>query len=501
MSAAPKRIVVLGGGTAGWMAANLFAARWPTHTVHTALIESPDIGTVGVGEGSTPALKRFFDLIGVSDAQWMPECGATYKLGIRFDGWSPESGIDSYAHPFFSKVDTFTQHALTVNCKTRRLGLDVHTRPDDFFLNALLATQRKGPQVPEQFPFEVDYGYHFDSGLLGQWLAQHARARGVMHVRANVTNVVRSDTGDIAALMTSDGTRVDGDVFVDCSGFAAVLMDGALGVGFTDFSDNLFNDAAVVVATDADTNPVPETRATALEAGWAWRIPLAHRTGNGYVYSSAHSTPEQAERELRRHTQCAADADARHLQMRVGQRARHWSHNCIALGLSQGFLEPLEATALLLVQVSVESFMQAWEAGDFSAARRDEYNAHLSERFERARDYIVAHYKLNTRTDSDYWRANRDNTILSDNVRHLFDVWYRKGDLGAEIAQRKAATHFGSLSWHCLFAGYGAFPPLASDQPGIGDHYLDQDVARFLNRCSMNFSSHAQNLQHAASTG
>jgi hypothetical protein len=181
--------------------------------------------------------------------------------------------------------------------------------------------------------------------------------------------------------------------------------------------------------------------------------------------------------------------------MNVGQLEKHWEKNCIALGLSQGFIEPLEATALLLVQQAIEMFVARYEKGNFSAEFRDDYNARVHERFERVRDYIVAHYKLNTRDDSEYWKANRDNMELSSSLRHILDVWYRRGDLTREIQRQDIESHFTSLSWHCLLAGYGAFPPLAADQPGRGDAYKDQNVAQFLSGCSLNFDSHKQNLE------
>ena len=495
MTAPPLKIVILGGGTAGWMAANLFARKWADRDVTIELVESPDIGIIGVGEGSTPTLKRFFELVDVADAEWMPTCNATYKLSIRFSGWSPASGIDSYSHPFVSQVDTFVQKAFTVNCQTRRLGLDVRTQPDDFFLNGWLARLHKGPQAPEHFPFEIDYGYHFDAGLLGQYLCDLAVSRGVRHTAARIVEVVQRDNGDIDELVDADGARISGDLFIDCTGFASVLMQKTLGVGFRSFKSNLFNDAAVVMPTPIGDDFAPETVSHALSNGWCWQIPLTNRYGNGYVYGSDFIDADAAEVELRRFLgQLDSDVEARHLQMRVGQLERHWDHNCLALGLSQGFIEPLEATALLLVQVAIEIFIAKFEDGEFSDRHRDDYNRLIGDRFERVRDYIVAHYKLNTRDDSDYWRANRDNMDLSGSLRHILDAWYRRDDLGAEIQRQGIQSHFTNLSWHCLLAGYGAFPPLADNQPGRGDLYTEKDVAGFLQRCTLNFDPLADNL-------
>jgi len=492
----PKRIVILGGGTAGWMAANLFVRKWTDQQVSVTLVESEDIGIIGVGEGSTPTLNRFFQLIDVAEQDWMPRCNATYKVNIRFVGWSPQSGLSSYSHPFASQVDAFTRDAFTANCRSRRLGLDVHTRPDDFFVNGLLAREGKGPMAPESFPFRMEYGYHFDSGLLGRYLSELAVARGVRHRLGRVVDVERAANGDLAALLTDRDERIEGDLFVDCSGFASVLMQKTLGVKFSSFRSNLFNDAAVVMPIPTTDSLLAETVSHALSNGWCWQIPLTNRYGNGYVYSSDFISPDQAETELRAFLGTLdSEESVRHLRMQVGQLERHWEANCIGLGLSQGFIEPLEATALLLVQIAIEIFMAKYEQGDFSPKLRDEYNAKIHERFERVRDYIVAHYKFNTREDSEYWKANRENMDLSDSLRHILDVWFRGGDLTEEIHRQNIESHFGTLSWHCLLSGYGVYPELRPNQPSPTDFYKEQNVERFMRGCGLNFASHRENLE------
>ena len=491
----PTRIVIAGGGTAGWMAANLFVRRWGAAGTTITLVESPDIGTIGVGEGSTPTLKRFFGLLGIDDSEWMPRCQATYKVGIRFDGWSPSSGVDRYRHPFTSQPDVFVQQSFMTNCRTRRLGLDVHTRPDDFFLNGILAEKSLSPVAPPNFPFEIDYGYHFDAGKLGEYLREVAIGRGVVHQQARITEVIRADNGSIDRLVTDAGT-LSGDLFVDCTGFGSLLLQKTLGVPFRSFGDNLFNNAAVALPGDAQPGPVPsETVSEALSNGWCWIIPLRHRVGYGYVYSSDFLSADAAETELRRRIgDLDGRREARHLRMRVGQVARHWEKNCLACGLSQGFIEPLEATALLLVQVSLELFMREIDESGGDDRGRERFNALIGERFERVRDYIVAHYKLNTRDDSDYWRANRNNDTLSDSLRSILDVWYRGEDLFAEIQRQNLESHFGALSWHSLLAGYGVFPEIAPNQPGRGDLYAEKNLAEFLAGCALNFESHRDAL-------
>jgi len=239
----------------------------------------------------------------------------------------------------------------------------------------------------------------------------------------------------------------------------------------------------------SETIPV-ETLSTALSAGWCWKIPLSNRFGNGYVYSADFINADQAETEFRRHLGVLDDQQpCHHLKMKVGQLDSHWSHNCIGLGLSQGFIEPLEATALHLVQVSIEYFIAQFEAGDFTDSNRQPYNAFMKNRFERVRDYIVAHYKLNTRTDSDYWQENRENQHLSNSLAHLLDVWFKREDLSEEISRQDISSHFDTTSWHCLLAGYGAFPPLKPNQPDKGDLYKEKNIAAFLQGCALNFSA------------
>mgnify|MGYP001031282917 FL=1 len=489
------RIAIIGGGTAGGMTANLLAHRWGGQGAQITLVEAPEIATIGVGEGSTPTLKRFFEVLGIAEDEWMPACCATYKASIRFRGWSPASGVAQYSHPFLTQLDLHTEEAFTLNCGNRRLGLDVPTAPDDFLLGGVLAAQGKAPLAPAHFPFRMEYGYHFDAGLLGRFLRDCATARGVTHHQAQVQDIIRDDRGAIAAVMTDRAGRIEADYFVDCSGFAALLMRGALDVPFVSFRSNLFNDAAVVLPTPSAALIPVETTATALSHGWAWSIPLTNRNGNGYVFSRDFLSADAAEQELRAALgMLDSPVEARHLSFHTGQLARHWEQNCLAVGLAQGFVEPLEATALHLVLNTVDLFMDHLERGSFTPQYRDVFNAVITDRVERVRDYIVAHYKLNTRDDSDYWRANRNNDDLSDPLLQILDTWFRRGDLAALLARQPGLSHFNSASWHCLLAGYGAFPPLAEVQREDVDFYRSRDLARFLDGCSLNFPSHGDAL-------
>ena len=488
------RIVVLGGGTAGWMAASLFAAAWPGRA-QVSVIESPEIGIIGVGEGSTPQLKAFFEQIGLAERDWMPAANATYKTGIAFHGWSERPGHESYFHPFPADVDLHSTDAFFSHCAARRGGFDFPAHPDLFYLPARLAAEQRGPHAHPDFPFETSYGYHFDAYLVGQVLRDHAVKRGVAHLPLKVVAVDVAEDGQVRALRTEDGQAIGGDIFVDCSGFRSIIAQEALGVKFLPFAQNLFNDSAVVMPTPRRSEGLDaHTRATALSAGWCWAIPLQSRTGNGYVYSSRYISPEDAEAELRRHLGLGADdPPARHLKMKVGRVENSWTGNCLAVGLSQGFIEPLEATALHIVQATVEGFIAAYEKGGFTPRERADFNARINARYEGIRDYIVGHYRLNRRTDTEYWRDNARNTALSDTLRRVMHCWFTGGDLPAEIEQLGIWRYYSAISWHCMLAGYGTFPENLRPAPAGPEQDMAR-IARLLARCARYYPPHHEQL-------
>jgi len=484
----PQHIAIVGGGTAGWMTANLLRHRWAGLNVGVTLIESADIGTVGVGEGSTPFLRHFFRTLGLEERDWMPTCDATFKSSIRFPGWSGVPGYESYVHPFFSEADRELGNLFFTNACLRRRGQAADANPQDFFLAAELARQRKAP-------LGTDYAYHFDAGKLGAFLRAHAVDLGVRHLVETVASVERRENGDIAALQLNSGSRIAADLFVDCSGFKGLLITETLGEPFNPYRDNLFNDRAIALATPlVDGEDIPcETVSTALRHGWAWQIPLTARYGNGYVYSSDFVSDDEAERELREHLGAAAEgATARRLRMRVGRVKQHWRQNCVAVGLSQGFIEPLEATALMLIQLSVEQFIADLEQDSFGRACQAAYNERVNAMFEGVRDYVVAHYQLNTRRDTDYWRANRANKNISDRLASLLDVWDRGGDFEAELERHGAGLMYLRPSWYCLFAGMGRFPAELRAAPQA----LTAARARErLNQMARAFGSHRSHLR------
>lgn len=486
MTAPAPTVVVLGGGTAGWMAACLLARAWPAASV--TVVESPAVGIVGVGEGSTPQLRHLFAGLGLDEAAWMPAAHATYKVGIRFDGWSGDAD-DGYFHPFAGAVDLHTEPAFHAAALARRTGRDVPAHPDRFFLNSWLARHGRAPLADRRFPFDVGYGYHFDAQLIGEVLAREAARRGVRRLAAHVAQVAVGLDGQVAHLVTDDGGRIAGDLFVDASGFRSLIARGALGVPFRSFRENLFADAAVVVPTPpAADEPANHTTATALDHGWAWRIPLTRRVGNGYVYSTAHCPPDRAEAELRTHLGLGGDGPpARHLRFEVGRLERSWAGNCLAVGLAQGFLEPLEATALHLAQATVEGFVQAWTDGGGAPRRRDAFNAAIARRYDGVRDYIVAHYRMAGRRDTEFWRDNAANDRLSDPLKAMMTCWFTGGDLAAEVARLDIGRYYAPLSWGCLFAGYRVWPDARRLRPAPPH---DDGIDDFLDRCGLNFGDH-----------
>ncbi|MEJ6005538.1 tryptophan halogenase family protein [Paucibacter sp. AS339] len=500
-----QHIVIVGGGTAGWMSANLLAQQWSQRSLRITLLESSDIGIIGVGEGSTPFLRQFFARLNISEAEWMPACNASFKCGIRFPGWSSVPGYEAYVHPFFNHADLATGSEFFTNACLRRRGTEADANPQDFFIAAELARQRRAPhyrpRADGQASPPTDYAYHFDAGLLGQFLKTHAMKLGVRHQIGTVHQVLRHENGDIASLVLADGSHLAGDLFVDCSGFRGLLINETLGEPFVSYRDNLFNDRAIAIPTPlAEDQDIPsETVSGALTHGWAWQIPLSNRFGNGYVYASDFVSDDEAEAELRRHLGPAAEGQAaRRLKMRVGRIEQHWRDNCLAIGLSQGFIEPLEATALMLIQFSIELFIAEMEQGGFSRTRQVKYNRRINQMFEGVRDYVVTHYQLNSRNDSDYWRENRANKNISSRLASILEVWDRGGDFESELTRHGDDLMYIRPSWYCLLAGMGRFPsdlkaPTTHQQP------LSQAAARRATaQIAAQFYGHREFLQMQA---
>jgi Tryptophan halogenase len=494
-----RRIVIVGGGSAGWMTALTFARSFIDRGVQITVVESPTVGTIGVGEGSTPWLRGFFDSLGIEEAQWMPACHATYKCGITFDGWSTKPGFERYFHPFASMLDNLTMTQFVHNVEARVRGANVYAHPDRFFIAARLAAQKRAPKAPETFPFDVWYGYHFDAVLLGQFLQRKALERGVRYKSCHVTHATLDAAGAISAVGTKEGEMIEADLFVDCTGFAGLLIDKAMHTPFVSFAGNLFNDAAVAMPSPMGDSTPSETVSTALKYGWAWKIPLTSRYGNGYVYSTGFCSPDQAETELRQHLGLLeSDVPTRHLKMKIGRVTRHWNKNCLAVGLSQGFIEPLEATALLFIQQTAATFVEFLERGDLSEAAHESFNQRINDHFEGTRDYIVTHYKTNTRLDTEYWRANAANLNLSEDLKRLYSAWMTGKSIVPGVRQQVIGKGYPVFSWYSIMAGMGIFPDpadLRSPTPQEACYSMGE-IDNLLDRSALNFPDHRDALAH-----
>jgi 2-polyprenyl-6-methoxyphenol hydroxylase-like FAD-dependent oxidoreductase len=493
-----RRIVVVGGGTAGWMAALMLANSAYGARLQVTVVESLQVGTIGVGEGSTPLLRRFFEELGIEEAEWMPACNATYKNGITFDKWSTRPGFESYFHAFASMLDNLTMTQFINNVHARLNHADVYAHPDRFFISSRLARDGLAPKPVRSFPFDIWHGYHFDASLLGAFLHRKALERGVRHLARHVNEVTLKENGDIASLQLEGNETLDADFFIDCTGFASLLIGKTLKTPFVPYAENLFNNAAVALPTPIDGPIMSQTISTALKHGWAWKIPLTNRYGNGYVYSTDYCSPEQAETELRAHLGVLdADVSARHLKMRVGRVSQSWNRNCLAVGLSQGFIEPLEATTLLFVQRTLGMFVAALEKADLGADAQTTFNQTINAQFEGTRDYIVTHYKTNTRTDTDYWRANAANTNLSNPLKQLLATWLSSKPIIPGLKKGVFGQGYPTMSWYSLLAGVGLFPDpqdMRPPTPEEAQHDLEQ-IDNLIERSAMNYPDQRELLQ------
>jgi len=469
----PERVVIAGGGTAGWMTAMLMQQAWQARGTEIVLIESSRLGTVGVGEGSTPFLRDFFKKLNIAEQEWMPACNATYKCGISFPGWCKEPE-KTYFHPFYSALDTENALKFFDNCNHRRSGHGVPSHPDLYFVTAELARQQKAPVPQRPLPFEHDYGYHFDAELLGQFLSRRACAGGVRRIDTTIEQVVVNDLGNIDALQLESGETLRADVFVDCTGFKSLLMKQALGQRFIDYSDALFNDSAVAMPTALpQTNTLAsETISKALSHGWVWHIPLTNRIGNGYVYSSKYLSADQAESQLREQLGADKNTKAIHLRWQPGRLQQNWQGNCFAAGLAQGFLEPLEAAMLHTIQHTAESFIKHYESG--GSGDRDEHNRKVNVLIDGTRDYIQLHYLLNSREDSDYWRDLRANSTVSEDLQALLQAWDNNRPFEETMAQSSNRQVYKRTSWYCMLAGMERYPVATKTPKGSLSVYIER---------------------------
>jgi len=497
-----KNILILGGGTAGWMTANALQHVLKNQGFSISLVESPDIGTIGVGEGSTPHLKRFFDNLHISENEWMPACNATYKNGINFIDWTEHLDNNSYFHPFPSIIDRQTAGAFLTNCMSRHHGHLVEVNPDKFFLAKTLSAGGYGPLSASGQPkIAMNYAYHFDSVLLGKFLANKGKSAGVKHFEGKFVKAFNNNIGNISHIELEDKRTLQADFFIDASGFASYLLQQHCGVEFVSFANSLFNDSAVALPSEVVHPILAETRATALKYGWAWQIPLTNRIGNGYVFSSKYTNFEQAEIELREHLVknnivVNDKVPAKHLKMKVGQVKHAWCNNVMAIGLAQGFIEPLEATALHMVMDSIDVFIQTFKNGEFVENDRDSFNNAISNRYLGIKDYIVCHYKINRKNNSKYWQDCRDIKDISSNLDAVLHAWCNKQDITPVLQKLDMLRYYPAISWYCLLAGYDYFEHTQLSNTKLSQQKIDfsyQEQVRmhkFLQKSAAQFAIH-----------
>ena len=460
-----RRIVVAGGGTAGWMAAAAIA-RTMGRTVEVTLVESEAIGTIGVGESTIPPLVTYNRLLGINEAEFMRATQATFKLGILFDGW--RDGADRYFHSFGTTgkdhwsagFQHYWLHGLTKG----------HTRPyDDYCMELVAAMRGKFAHLPDE---GMNYAYQLDSGLYAKFLRAMAEKDGTTRVEGRIAHVeLDPATGDIAALRLDGDRRVEGDLFLDCTGFRALLIEGALHAGFDDWTHWLPCDAAIAVQTENVRAPVPYTRAMAHDAGWQWRIPLQHRTGNGIVYCSRYLSKDDAQARLLGNVEGRVLTEPNVLRFVTGARRRQWHRNCVAIGLSGGFMEPLESTSIHLIQRAILRLIRMMPLRGVSPADVAEFNDQQHQDMLQIRDFLILHYKATSRDDSPFWRYVREMPVP--------DSLQQKIDLFRETARvfRRNEELFAENSWVQVMMGQGIAPQ--SHHP-IAEKLSDDELTRLL---------------------
>jgi tryptophan halogenase len=453
----PFRVVIVGGGTAGWMSAAGIRRQVGTDDYSVTLIESDEIGTVGVGEATLPHIKAFNDMLGVDEAQFMRETRATFKLGIQFRDWDQPG--DGYIHPFGPFGESwggveFQHHWL----RGQQAGSQRFSLQD--YSYSVVAARNNAFEFPNEDRKSIrstyTYAYHFDASLYAAYLRSLATQRGVHRIEGQVCDVRRNPTtGDIAELTLKSGERIAGDLFIDCSGFRSLLLGGVMGVAWEDWTHWLPCDRALAVPCKRVGALTPYTRATARRAGWMWRIPLQHRTGNGYIFSSQFINDGEARDTLLAGLDGAARGEPRLLRFSPGRRVRAWSGNCVAIGLASGFLEPLESTSIHLVQAAVTdlvSLMPRLGSTGIDPRLVDEFNRLNDMKYERIRDFLVLHYTANRRVGEPLWDYVR-SMPLPDSLVHQLQLFRAR----ATLPNHRYGV-FARDSWLSVLVGQGIIP-------------------------------------------
>jgi tryptophan 7-halogenase len=480
-----SHIVIAGGGTAGWMAAAALARFRLNGTTNVTLVESDEIGIIGVGEATIPPIKSFNAMLGIDENEFITATKGSFKLGIEFDGWSRPGEV--YLHPFGaygSDINGVKFHHFWVKLQQQGLQAPIN----DFNLSAVAAKQGKfaRPDGNPGSPLSMlDYAYHFDAGLYARYLRGHAEAQGVVRREGKIIKVdQRAGDGLIEALVLEDGSRIEGDLFIDCTGFRGLLIEETLHTGYDEWSQWLPCNRALAVPS-ARTEPLlPFTRSTARAAGWQWRIPLQHRTGNGYVYCSDYLSDDEAHAKLLANLDGEPLAEPRLLRFVTGRRKKAWNANCIALGLASGFMEPLESTSIHLIQSGISKLLALFPDQSFSAVERDEYNRLAQLQWEQIRDFLILHYVRNDRPEP-FWRRCAAMDI-PDTLRRKIALFQGKGRLF-----RYDDELFSDANWTAVMIGQGLIP---QGYDALADTIDDAQVRQMFSRISDVFRNTARQM-------
>ena len=451
-----KRVVIVGGGTAGWMTAAALSRYFNDGERTVTLVESEMIGTVGVGEATIPPIRNFNAMIGIDENTFLRETRGTFKLGIEFVNWGQQG--DRYFHPFGGHgqdLHGIAFHQLYLR-EIARNGSGAAKSIASYSMSSVAAAMGRfgRPSAQAKSPVsQIAYAFHFDASLYAAFLRRRAEAEGTVRREGRIVEVLRdSENGDVTAVKLDDGSVIEGDLFIDCSGFRGLLIEDALETGYEDWSHWLPMDRAIAVPTQNQEPPAPFTRATAHGAGWQWRIPLQHRTGNGHVFSSAYMEEDRAQRILLDNLEGPPLAEPRTLRFLTGMRKQAWSHNVVSLGLASGFIEPLESTSIHLIQNGIQRLFALFPDNPVSSVERDEYNRGMREVYEDVRDFVILHYKATQRDNTEFWRYVRDMDV-PDSLAKKIELWRGRGRVFRENAEL-----FTTPSWVAVMLGQNIVP-------------------------------------------